>query len=401
MHLIIETLGIKNLFKTHMRSEGASSVEQATEPSEEATEIFSIAPSVDSRNTDARISRTKLKERVKISRSESRTAKARTEAQNAKRTASRTAPPAADSNALAQLLLAQTLAGAGVANECANVSAITAGVGLDSLLNPTSLRLRQVAKQPKYNGNPRRWPQFQREFKLWVKTQKLQDDQFLMALLDCLEGAPANTWLRTWSDREDTSSPLTFDEVWEQLEVRGSRLPEDHYHQMLKNFPSFSRLILHEVQDKRQRFWNLVEESEHSGETFSSAELKNLIFDKIPSETAATLRNKQSEEKVKTWWAEVEGFDASANRFSVREALQKCSPTSFSKVKFTENTWKIKFNEHEDRDLFVQVLNKGVSFHGHRLKTKNWVFSFTPKELWEEVERLADAANRFQIAEFP
>ena len=246
----IQTLGIKDLFKTHMRSEGASSVEQATEPSEEATEIFSIAPSVDSRTTDARISRTKLKERVKISRSESRTAKARTEAQNAKRTASRTAPPAADSNTLAQLLLAQTLAGAGVANDAAKVSAITAGVGLDSLLNPTSLRLRQVAKQPKYNGNPRRWPQFQREFKLWVKTQKLQDDQFLMALLDCLEGAPANTWLRTWSDREDTSSPLTFDEVWEQLEVRGSRLPEDHYHQMLKNFPSFSRLILHEVQDK-------------------------------------------------------------------------------------------------------------------------------------------------------
>ena len=268
MHLIIQTLGIKNLFKTHMRSEGASSVGQATEPSEEGTEIFSIAPSVDSRTTDARISRTKLKERVKISRSESRTAKARTEAQNAKRTASRTAPPAADSNTLAQLLLAQTLAGAGVANDAAKVSAITAGVGLDSLLNPTSLRLRQVAKQPKYNGNPRRWPQFQREFKLWVKTQKLQDDQFLMALLDCLEGPPANTWLRTWSDREDTSSPLTFDEVWEQLEVRGSRLPEDHYHQMLKNFPSFSRLILHEVQDKKQRFWNLVEEAEHSGEKF-------------------------------------------------------------------------------------------------------------------------------------
>ena len=154
MQLIIQTLGIKDLFKTHMRSEGASSVEQATEPSEEATEIFLIAPSVDSRTTDARISRTKLKERVKISRSESRTAKARTEAQNAKRTASRTAPPAADSNTLAQLLLAQTLAGAGVANDAAKVSAITAGVGLDSLLNPTSLRLRQVAKQPKYNGNP-------------------------------------------------------------------------------------------------------------------------------------------------------------------------------------------------------------------------------------------------------
>ena len=74
----------------------------------------------------------------------------------------------------------------------------------------------------------------------------------------------------------------------------------------------------------------------YSGEKFSNAELKNLIFDKIPYETAATLRNKQSEEKVKTWWAEVDGFDASASKFSVRKAVQKCSPTWFSKVKFTE-----------------------------------------------------------------
>ena len=66
-----------------------------------------------------------------------------------------------------------------MANDAAKVSAIMAGVGLESLLNPTALRLRQVAKQPKYNGNPRRWPQFQRKFKLWVKTQKLQEDKFL------------------------------------------------------------------------------------------------------------------------------------------------------------------------------------------------------------------------------
>ena len=76
---------------------------------------------------------------------------------------------------------------------------------------------------------------------------------------------------------------------------------------MLKNFPSFSRLILHEAQDKKQRSWNLVEEADHSGEKISNAELKNLIFDKVPSQTAATFRNKQSDEKVKTWWAEVDG----------------------------------------------------------------------------------------------
>ena len=227
-----------------------------------------------------------------------------------------------------------------------------------------------------------------------MKPQKLHEDQYLTALLDCLEGLPANTWLQTWNDREETSSSLTFDEVWEQLEVRGSRLPEDRYLQMLKNFPCFSRLILHEVQDKKQCFWNLVEEADHSGERFPNAELKNLIFDKIPSETAVTLRNKQSEEKVKTWWAEVDGFDASADKFSVPEALEKSSPTSFSKVKFSENTLKMMFNEHEDRDLFVQIINRGVSFHGQRLKARNWVFLYTPKELWAEVDRLADAANQ-------
>ena len=92
MQVIVHTLGIKNIFKTHMPSEGASSVGKETEPSEEATEISSIAPSVDSKTTDARISRSKIKERVKISRSEStmEMEKARKKAQNAKRTASHT-----------------------------------------------------------------------------------------------------------------------------------------------------------------------------------------------------------------------------------------------------------------------------------------------------------------------
>ena len=62
MQLIVQTLGMENIFKTHMRSEGASSVGKETEPSEEATEICSIAPSMDSKTTDARISRSKLKE---------------------------------------------------------------------------------------------------------------------------------------------------------------------------------------------------------------------------------------------------------------------------------------------------------------------------------------------------
>ena len=69
IQFIVHSFGVKNIFKTHMRSEGASSVARETEPSEEATKKFSIAPSVDPKTTDARISRAKLKELVTITRS--------------------------------------------------------------------------------------------------------------------------------------------------------------------------------------------------------------------------------------------------------------------------------------------------------------------------------------------
>ena len=42
MHLIVQTLGIKVFFKTHMRSRGALLVGKETELSEEATEIFPL-----------------------------------------------------------------------------------------------------------------------------------------------------------------------------------------------------------------------------------------------------------------------------------------------------------------------------------------------------------------------
>ena len=197
MTLIVHLFAMKNVFNSHMRSEGASSVGRETGPSEDAIQIFSIAPLVTSNSTHARISRNKHKERVKTTCSESRTAEAREKVQNAKRTASCTAPASADDSTLAQLFLAQTLARAGMVNDAATFSAITASVGPEGLLNSPSPRLRQVAQQPRHSGNPRRWPQFQREFKLWAKTEKLEEDQFLTALLDCLEGPSTNSWLQT------------------------------------------------------------------------------------------------------------------------------------------------------------------------------------------------------------
>ena len=71
-------------------------------------------------------------------------------------------------------------------------------------------KLRAIAKQPKYNGNPRRWAVFKREFSLWVGKNKLQDDEKLDALLECLEGPIPNTWIKSYTDRAYSSNPLTY-----------------------------------------------------------------------------------------------------------------------------------------------------------------------------------------------
>ena len=101
----------------------------------------------------------------------------------------------------------------------------------------------------------------------------------------------------------------------------------------------------------------------------------------MPADTAASLRQEQSNEKVKSWWTEVTGFPKGSGRFQVRDVLKKCSPTNLSKCKEKEGAWRLKLAQKEDRDIFNEVVNRGVSFGGTRLVAKPWVFSFTPTEL--------------------
>ena len=175
----------------------------------------------------------------------------------------------------AQVLPAQSLLGAAGASGAAQVTPILAGGGgIEDIINPVRAKLRAIAKQPKYNGNPRRWAVFEREFSLWVGKNKLRDDEKLDALLECLEGPIRDTWIKSYTDGADSSHPLTYSELFALLEGRGSRLPEDHYQTLLTYFPNIPKLILHEVQNKRQHFENLVNEAESAGENLSDGELK-------------------------------------------------------------------------------------------------------------------------------
>ena len=131
-----------------------------------------------------------------------------------------------------------------------------------------------------------------------------------------------------------------------------------------------------------------------AGEHLSDGELKAIIFAKMSANTAASLRQEQSSEKVKAWWTEVTGFPKGSGHFQVRYALKRCSLTNVSKCKEKDSACRFRFAEKQDRDIFNEVINGGVSFGRTRLVAKPWVFSFTPTELWEALEKLADANHQ-------
>ena len=128
---------------------------------------------------------------------------------------------------------------------------------------------------------------------MWVGKNKLRDDEKLDAPLECLEGPIRETWIKSYTDRADFSNQLTYSELFALLEGRGSRLPEDHYRTLLTSFLNIPKLNLHEVQNKRQHFENLVNEAESAGEHLSDGASKAIIFAKMPADTAASLNQEQ------------------------------------------------------------------------------------------------------------
>ena len=137
---------------------------------DEATEVFSLAPTTASRMEEEKKKREKLKERVFESKNPQRVSEARSK----KKTEVFPEKRSTDPMIAAQILLAQSLLGAASASGAAQVHPILAGGGgIEHIINPVRAKLRAIAKQPKYNGSPPRWAVFKTEVSLWVGKNKL------------------------------------------------------------------------------------------------------------------------------------------------------------------------------------------------------------------------------------
>ena len=89
----------------------------------------------------------------------------------------------------AAIAQAQAMGGAAVNPVFVNPVGTSAGLNLNHLLNPLHMRLRgSVMKRPKFSGHPTYWASFERQFMVWLQTEKLEKELWILGLMDCLTG---------------------------------------------------------------------------------------------------------------------------------------------------------------------------------------------------------------------
>ena len=158
-----------------------------------------------------------------------------------------------------QALLAAAIAQA-QAMGCAAVNPVfvnpvgtSTGFNLNHLLNPLHIRLRgSVMKQPKFSGHPNYWASLERQFMVWLQTEKLDKELWILWLMDCLTGKLRESTYNLHVERQNQGDPLTYEELYRSLKKKGSRLPEDHYRNRLENFRAIKKLFLEEIRIARQ-----------------------------------------------------------------------------------------------------------------------------------------------------
>ena len=85
----------------------------------------------------------------------------------------------------AEIAQAQAMGGAAVNPVFVNPVGTSTGFNLNHLLNPLHMRLRgSVMKRPKFSGHPNYWASFERQFMVWLQTEKLDKELWILGLMD-------------------------------------------------------------------------------------------------------------------------------------------------------------------------------------------------------------------------
>ena len=144
----------------------------------------------------------------------------------------------------AAIAQAQAMGGAAVNPVFVNPVGTSTGFNLNHLLNPLHMRLRgSVMKQPKFSGHPNYLASLERQFMVWLQTEKLDKELWILGLMDCLTGKLRESTYNLYVERQNQGDPLTYEELWRSLKKKGSQLPEDHYRNRLENFRAIKKFF--------------------------------------------------------------------------------------------------------------------------------------------------------------
>ena len=291
----------------------------------------------------------------------------------------------------AAIAQAQAMGGAAVNPVFVNPVGTATNFNLNHLLNPLHMRLRgSVMKQPKFSGHPNYWASFERQFMVWLQTEKLDKELWILGLMDCLTGKLRESTYNLYVERQNQGDPLTYEEWYRSLKKKGSRLPEDHYRNRLESFRAIKKLFLEEIQIARQDWEFLVQEAENSGEGLSEGEMKKILLSKLTPETKRKIRDSQADQKVVGNWVEVRGLPETMRKMPVRELLHSISATGLKDITIREGRWRVGFHDSEQSEFFCSMVDGKVKYKGTVLKVRPWIFSYGVEQIWNQLEKYAN-----------
>ena len=267
--------------------------------------------------------------------------------------------PTVDQTLLAAAIAqAQAMGGAAVNPAFVNPVGTSAGLNLNHLLNLLHMRLRgSVMKQPKFSGHRNYWASFERQFMVWLQTEKLDKELWILGLMECLTGKIRESTYNLYVERQNQGHPLTYDELWRTLKEKGSRLPEDHYRECLENFRAIKKLFLEKIQIARQDWEFSVQEAESAGEGLSEGEMKKILLSKLMPEAKQKIRDSQAVEKVLGNWVEVRGLPETMGKMEVREVLNSVSAIGMTGITLREGRWRVEFHDAERSEFFCNKVD--------------------------------------------
>ena len=223
---------------------------------------------------------------------------------------------------------------------------------------------------------------------VWLQTQKLDKELWILGLMDCLTGKIRESTYHLYVERQNQGDPLTYNELWRTLKRKGSRLPEDHYRDRLEDFRAIKKLFLEEIQIARQDWEFLVQEAESAGEGLSEGEMKKILLTKLTPETKHRIGDSQADKQVLGKWVEVRGLPETMGKMAVREVLNSVSAIGMKDITLREGRWSVEFRDSEQSHFLCSMLHDKVKVKGTVLKVR--IFSYRVEQIWDRLEKYAN-----------